>query len=1289
MNKLNKMILGFLCALMVFPVSPLSVSAEEISTEKRDGYTAWSDDASLASRPGVISQKMYRYSDLETMSLCESTDGKCEIVEDVKVRYIDTPMRVMANGKWLDYDPDSYGKASGVEGFLTGNKWGLKGDGKVYGHLNAGGVLELYDGNGASEYGAYCRSGECYNFNGDCSQFANAATIDVNWSLPSARITDGTALSTSVTGVYSHGYTNHGYRIRIEGSKSGEVIEYNKEGNGSCGVTGVNNKLCIGTTLYNATHNIVYGSLSEDAIGTEGTGHLVFQTRRGGPGGHGGWINVGTPWMAYLEEGYTSYGYITELWVVERTYFVDIYNTGLGTEVSVDSRFIKDGSISISKKWGKWSSWQSEPIVPSDNRKVEEKTFYAAPIQYSIVYDLNGGDMKGDANMDGYVNTSDLTLYLNYASGGHITSMSLTNADMDGNGTVTAVDSSILSSRVKATYGSEFSTDVPFKEGYIFDGWTITTSDSSTKLTGQKQNVFKDLAKSEGALVTFKAEWKKISTGIAFDLGGGAWKDGLTPITSMEHDKVYTLSKIPEREGYLFKGWNVEGVNGDGYISPYSNANEISRIPVYGYKKATYEIKNVKTDGKETTYSPWFRYVYKYNYNHKEEYSSTDFTINDTKAKDGTVWSKHLDGWHLTRFVSDIDMARQPQWDNYYQPKVDVRDDSGKLFTGQSRNSSVLVNGDWRGDVVIRGTLYMYAYGETGSGRNWTGSGGSNYIEYYRITSKISNWVFDASGITDATSINSINATGYVLPTWSAATGWRLTGPYADDQNTMAVSANLVFHSNGGHLISSSNAATLLCRQYERAGYTFTGFNTKADGTGTSYPSSTKISSLPIKEGEDFHLYAQWKKNEKPNNFLFDKVENRKVNALSGLEYMESYLYTMRNLRVDGGDVKFVAEWILREYTFKIDPNTGTINGSSAVINASPSLLYGSDRWSTIPVAVKPGYKLEGYYTSKTAGEKVYDSSGKAINGTYWKDGKYNFDGNLSVYAHWIDVEPPVITIKNYDPAIYNPDGTPNFTNQNVKVTFDVTDEGSGLSKVELVHNGVSVSSLAELDGEKLVTLIYTATTRILDSDNYYIKATDKSGNVSYKKLVIPNIDKQKPGIDESEGYLRCGMAMNGNDSVTLKVSDDYSGIREWSYKVDYRNMFGDTTEGPWINGTESLTAEINVPESTIANVSVRAMDNAGNINIIGSCPLTFNKVYSATTTLSDYDYVFGLYDSLYGRGAAVTDAIASDFLNYLSSDGNETSKSALRYMQTLVLEGQSKAEALQSFMTIFRYDRH
>ena len=113
--------------------------------------------------------------------------------------------------------------------------------------------------------------------------------------------------------------------------------------------------------------------------------------------------------------------------------------------------------------------------------------------------------------------------------------------------------------------------------------------------------------------------------------------------------------------------------------------------------------------------------------------------------------------------------------------------------------------------------------------------------------------------------------------------------------------------------------------------------------------------------------------------------------------------------------------------------------------------------------------------------------------------------------------------------------------------------------------------------------------------------------------------------------------------------------------------------------------ADIDVDRSTIANINVYAVDKAGNTNNITSCKVSFNKIYEAETVLSDYAYIFDLYDSRYGKDTAVNDAIANDFLNYLDSDTNETSASAIRYIRTLIDKGKTKKEALVTFMEVFR----
>lgn len=51
---------------------------------------------------------------------------------------------------------------------------------------------------------------------------------------------------------------------------------------------------------------------------------------------------------------------------------------------------------------------------------------------------------------------------------------------------------------------------------------------------------------------------------------------------------------------------------------------------------------------------------------------------------------------------------------------------------------------------------------------------------------------------------------------------------------------------------------------YKREGYTFTGWNTKADGTGTNYADKEKVKDLTTVPNDVIHLYAQWKLTSPP-----------------------------------------------------------------------------------------------------------------------------------------------------------------------------------------------------------------------------------------------------------------------------------------------------------------------------------------------------------------------------------------------------------------------------------------
>lgn len=76
---------------------------------------------------------------------------------------------------------------------------------------------------------------------------------------------------------------------------------------------------------------------------------------------------------------------------------------------------------------------------------------------------------------------------------------------------------------------------------------------------------------------------------------------------------------------------------------------------------------------------------------------------------------------------------------------------------------------------------------------------------------------------------------------------------------------NIKFNANGGSGTMSdisnvkyTESRALTSNAFSRTGYTFTGWNTKADGTGTSYADGVTVSKLTANNGENVTLYAQW-----------------------------------------------------------------------------------------------------------------------------------------------------------------------------------------------------------------------------------------------------------------------------------------------------------------------------------------------------------------------------------------------------------------------------------------------
>lgn len=89
-------------------------------------------------------------------------------------------------------------------------------------------------------------------------------------------------------------------------------------------------------------------------------------------------------------------------------------------------------------------------------------------------------------------------------------------------------------------------------------------------------------------------------------------------------------------------------------------------------------------------------------------------------------------------------------------------------------------------------------------------------------------------------------------------------------------------------------------------------------------------------------------------------------------------------------------------YTLTVNPKGGTFSdGTTEPKKMSPKLVYKGGNWNNLSgeKPTREGYEFEGFYDAN--GVQVYGADGVCIEGIYWSNNLYMYNGDLTVYAQW------------------------------------------------------------------------------------------------------------------------------------------------------------------------------------------------------------------------------------------------------------------------------------------------
>ena len=438
-------------------------------------------------------------------------------------------------------------------------------------------------------------------------------------------------------------------------------------------------------------------------------------------------------------------------------------------------------------------------------------------------------------------------------------------------------------------------------DGYTFAGWATSPDGSGARYAPGARWT------ANGTL-TLYAQWTPGQASLTYD-GNGATGGKTDPQTGKTDEKINVRDNGFTRDGYTFVTWNTQADCKGNAVKPNSEWT---------------------LRGSSTLYACWAGNAQTLTYH------GNGATGGNTAAQSGKT------GDELTTNANGFTR------DGYTFVEWNTKADGtgghyGKGTNGVAKWTMLPAGNDlyaiWQANPA--NIQYRDDYGATGSTPDTTGVTGQNVTiaqnGFTRPGYTFTGWARDRR--TDP----SLQPGGRYTLTPGTTTLWA---------QWKADPAHLIYNSNSGSTSQTrrtdgvvDQTLTVIANPFTRSGYTFTGWNTQADGRGKAYAA-----------GNGFRLVADAKSNPVNTTVLY-------------------------------------AQWRINRVALKFDPNGGTGGYPDITADAFTTVTIPAD--AKEPKVQRPGFRFTGWAMKPTPG------NGDTILGPGKGTVAMPDQGSITVYAQW------------------------------------------------------------------------------------------------------------------------------------------------------------------------------------------------------------------------------------------------------------------------------------------------